>query len=200
MKTALRELVFPHSWEPGAPVQGINYQRIRQMAASNSAVSTVALERMIEDHHCFLSEGGAGGQWQTLLLGGLVVAIYEKEGKNSNQQFSLEYRRLEAGVSLAQRALPFSNCCAALLENLPAQEAILSHSLFTDALLIKAHFERAQLQNVDFSRADLRQACFSQADLSGADFENCDLRGADFRGARIVGARFPGAQLDGVLS
>ncbi|MEO0777203.1 MAG: pentapeptide repeat-containing protein [Bacteroidota bacterium] len=198
MKTLSSALIFPHSQEAGAPVQGINYHRIRQVAAASTAVSASQLEALIEAHHHFLRGGGAGGHWQTLLLNGLVTAVYQKEGVDLEEQFALEYRRLTPGLGLSERVLPFSNCCAASLPRLSAVGSTLSHSLFTDADLLEANFECALLQGVDFSRANLRSARFVDADLSGADFENCDLRGADFRGARLRGTRFPGALLDEV--
>lgn len=198
MKTLSRDLIFPHSQEAGAPIQGINYHRIRQVVAASTAVSASQLEALLLAHHDFLRRGGAGGHWQTLLLNGLVTAVYQKEGVAVEGQFALEYRRLAPDLHLSERVLPFSNCCAATLLGLSAEGSTFSHSLFTDADLREANFERAQLQGVDFSRADLRSVRFVDADLSGADFENCDLRGADFRGAQLRGTRFPGAQLEEV--
>lgn len=198
MKATLQEMIFPLSWEKGASQEGLQVRRMRQVAQLSKALTMAVLEERIIEHRRFLREGGAGGQWQTLRVEGLVVGIYVKETKSEARQLSLEYSCLAKDVNFAGLALPFVNACAAYLPEFPAEQAALPYSLFTDCFLEKANFRNAQLQGLDFSRAHLVAADFRDADLSNVDFENCDLRSADFRGARIVGTRFPGANLEGV--
>lgn len=193
-------MIFPLSWEKGNAQQGINTQRMRQLAKQSLPISKAVFEEKLEEHHRFLREGGAGGTWKILQVEGLVVAVYQNKRSTKAEQLSIEYSALAFGINFVELTLPFLNACAAYLPGLDATKAVLPFSLFTDCSLEKAIFHKADLQGVDFSRANLQGVDFRNANLSKVDFENCDLRGADFRGARIVGARFPGAQLEGVLT
>lgn len=199
MKFRFQEVVFPLSWKKGASQQGIQRQRMQQMAQQSKPMGLVEFEKRMVEHQQFLREGGAGGTWQALQVDGLVISIYQIETKSEAKQFSLEYGRLTNDIRWTGLVLPFINCCAAYLPELEAQRATLPHCLFTDCFLENAQFEQADLQGTDFSRACLKNANFRLANLSQVDFENCDLRGADFRGAKIAGAKFPGANLEGVL-
>ena len=191
--------IFPFSEQKGRSTKGINKKKIVELAKNGKPVSKKEIEKIIENHFDFLFAGGAGGEWQTISVGDLVIGLYNiptfiKEGEQAN----FERANLKK-IELADREIPFANFCGVYKENGDFQNANLSYCLFTDAFLKGADFRNANLQRVDFSRANLRGANFQYANLQGADFENCDLRGADFRNTSLNETRFPGAKLEGVL-
>ena len=197
--STLIHTLFPLSDQKGRSCAGINKKRITELAKKSKPVSDKQLEQMIEKHFDFLSNGGAGGKWQTLLVKGMVVGIYDlplivKDG----EQATFERANLRK-VQLANKEIPFANFCGVYKKNGDFSNANLSYCLFTDSFLVGADFSGADLKNTDFSRADLRGARFQNANLHGADFENCDLTGADFRNTKLNETRFPGARLEGVL-
>jgi len=189
---------FPMSDQKGRDRQAINLPLTRQMALKKEPFSSKRLTQTISQHHEFLANGGAGGKWKTILLKGLVFGIYDGAEAKKGKQASFEHIHILPDCIFNRIALPFSNWCGVLADNLNASGIELSYSLLTDASLVAANFSQARLCNADFSRADLRGADFREADCAGVDFENCDLRGADFRGARLPNARFPGARLEEV--
>jgi len=189
---------FPYADQEGRDYRSINLPLMRQTALKKQPFSPQKLSQIISQHHDFLATGGAGGQWKTILLKGLVFGIYDGAEAKKGKQANFEHAHILSNCIFNKLALPFSNWCGAFVENLNASEIELSHSLLTDASLVAANFSQARLCNADFSRADLRGANFRGADCAGVDFENCDLRGADFRGARLPNARFPGARLEEV--
>ncbi len=186
---------FPLSDQKGTDHSAINLSLTRQLASRKEPFSSDKLLQIIAQHHQFLSSGGAGGKWKTILLKGLVFGIYDGAEATKGKQASFEHAHILSDSFFNGKALPFSNWCGVFADNLKASGIELSHSLLTDAFLVGADFSQARLCNSDFSRADLRGADFRGADCAGVDFENCDLRGADFRGARLPNARFPGAKL-----
>ncbi len=190
---------FPLSNKQGTDHTEINLSLTRQLALGKEPLSSDKLIQIISQHHEFLSSGGAGGKWKTILLKGLVFGIYDGAEARKGKQASFEHAHILSGCFFNNKALPFSNWCGVFADNLKASGIELSHSLLTDASLVGADFSGARLCNSDFSRADLRGADFRKADCAGVDFENCDLSGADFRGARLPNARFPGARLEEVL-
>jgi uncharacterized protein YjbI with pentapeptide repeats len=200
----LTDLTFVHSFFPlsgqkGQSTNGINKRRIISIAKNSMPVLRSDLERILEKHFDFLFAGGAGGAWQTILVGGLVVGLYNvplivKEG----EQASFERANL-IKIELSDKEIPFANFCSVYNEKGDFSNANFSYCLFTDSFLEGADFHGSNLQNTDFSRASLRDANFQNANLQGVDFENCDLTGADFRNTEIKTARFPGANLEGVL-
>jgi uncharacterized protein YjbI with pentapeptide repeats len=197
--TSLLRVFFPLSEQEGRSTAGINKRRITNLAKNSKPISANQLEQIIEKHFDFLSAGGAGGEWQTILVKGLVVGLYEtplavKEG----EQASFERANLRK-IEFAEREIPFANFCGVYKENGDFRKANLSYCLFTDSFLEGADFGGANLKKTDFSRANLRGANFQNTNLHGVDFENCDLRGADFRNSKLIGTRFPGANLEGVL-
>jgi uncharacterized protein YjbI with pentapeptide repeats len=190
---------FPLSSQKGRSTVGINKRRIASLSKSSKPISKKKLDQIIEKHLDFLSAGGAGGEWQTILVDGLVVGLYNipldvKEG----EQATFERANLSK-IELANKEIPFANFCGAYKEKGDFSNANLSYCLFTDSLLEGADFHNSNLQSTDFSRANLRGANFQNANLQGVDFENCDLTGADFRNTKLKNARFPGANLEDIL-
>jgi uncharacterized protein YjbI with pentapeptide repeats len=190
--------VFPYSDVLGSDTSNIKTQNMQKVAASKPSLTSEEIKNMIIQHHQFLSTGGAGGNWQTLLLQGMVIGIYVGVDAVSGTQAIFEKRHIDATIDLQEVILPFANFCAVFCQNQDFSEANLSHCLFTDADLENTIFADADLKNCDFSRANLKNVSFMNADLRGTDFENCDLTNADFRGAFLEGSRFPGAILKGV--
>lgn len=191
--------VFPLSDQKGGSTNGINKKRISSLAKSSKPISKKELEKIIEKHFNFLSAGGAGGEWQTILVGDMVVGLYNSpmivsDGEQANFE-RVNLRKIE----LNGKEIPFANFCSVYKENGDFKNANLNYCLFTDAHLEGADFQNANLQKTDFSRANLCGANFQNANLKGVDFENCDLRGADFRNTKLNDTRFPGANLEGVL-
>jgi uncharacterized protein YjbI with pentapeptide repeats len=190
--------IFPFYDVEGADTSNIQTQKMQKVAASKPPLATDEIKNMITQHHQFLSTGGAGGNWQTLLLQGMVIGIYAGADATSGTQAIFEKQNISSEAELQEIALPFANFCGVFCKNQDFSEANLSHCLFTDAYLENTIFAEANLQNCDFSRANLRNVSFMNADLRGTDFENCDLTNADFRGAFLEGTKFPGAVLKGV--
>jgi len=190
---------FPFSDQKGRLTDGINQKRITSLAKKSKPISEKELKNIIEKHVDFLFAGGAGGEWQAILVGDLVVGLYNistvvKDGEQANFERA-NLRKIE----LAESEIPFANFCGVYKENGDFRNANLSYCLFTDSFLESANFCGANLQKTDFSRANLRGANFQNANLNGVDFENCNLEGADFRNTKLNDTRFPGANLDGVL-
>lgn len=190
---------FPLSNQSGQPTNGIDKKRITGLAKAATPLLPGQLEKIVEKHFDFLFAGGAGGEWQTILVGGLVVGMYKvPEVLKAGEQANFERANLSK-TDLANREIPFANFCGVFKENGDFSNADLSYCLFTDAFLEGGDFHGTNLQNTDFSRANLRGANFQYANLKGVDFENCDLQGADFRNTKLSETRFPGANLQGVL-
>lgn len=190
---------FPLSNQKGADKSAIKTQKMQQIAQQKTPLSEQEIKEIIQQHHQFLSTGGAGGTWQTLQLQGMVIGIYIGADANAGTQAILEKRHISDTIDLQEIVLPFANFCGVYCRNQDFSEANLSYCLFTDAYLENTIFADTKLQNSDFSRANLRNVSFMNADLRNADFENCDLTKADFSGALLEGAKFPGAILKGVI-
>ena len=195
----LLQSIFPLFKQEGRSTTGINKIRISNLAKNSKPVSQSQLEQILEKHFDFLSAGGAGGEWQTILVKGLVLGLYNTTFEvKDGEQATFERANLSK-VEMANREMPFANFCGVYKEEGDFQNTNLSYCLFTDSFLEGADFRSANLQNADFSRANLRFANFQNANLQGVDFENCDLSGADFRNANLFNSRFPGANLENVL-
>lgn len=190
--------VFPYSDVLGSDTSNIKTQKMQKVAAAKPSLTSDEIKNMIIQHHQFLSTGGAGGNWQTLLLQGMVIGVYVGVDAASGTQAIFEKKHIDSTIDLQEVILPFANFCAVFCRNQDFSEANLSHCLFTDADLENTIFAEADLKNCDFSRANLKNVSFMNADLRGTDFENCDLTNADFRGAFLEGSRFPGAILKGI--
>ena len=190
--------VFPYADVLGADTTNIKTQKMQKVAAAKTSLTLEQVKNMITQHHLFLSTGGAGGNWQTLLLQGMVIGVYVGADATSGIQAVFEKQHISDALDLQEVVLPFANFCGVFCKNQDFSEANLSHCLFTDAYLENTIFAEADLQHCDFSRANLRNVSFMNADLRGTDFENCDLTNADFRGAFLEGSRFPGAILKNV--
>ena len=188
---------FPFSEQKGTSTGNINKKRMIQIAKESFLVSSVQVKKILEKHNDFLMSGGAGGNWKTILIDGLVVGLYEGKEPDEGEQANFERMNISKH-SFENEVLPFANFCGSYARAGKFQNADLSYGLFTDAYLEQADFRNANLKNVDFSRADLRNADFRQSNLTGVDFENCDLTGADFRDTNFQNARFPGAVLNHV--
>ncbi len=190
---------FPKADQAGASVKGINTQQMGQKSAAAKSLQQEDVFQMMEQHHLFLQSGGAGGQWKTFHINGLVFGVYMTKKGTKGEQASFEYKKLGSGLDLQEIQLPFASFCGANIKHQDFSDADLSYCLFTDANLEGTVFTGAELQETDFSRANLKGASFVNAHLKNTDFENCNLKNADFTGAIIDGAQFPGANLEGVI-
>ena len=193
------EDIFPLANQKGADLQHINVSYIRQLAANSKILTQNELETLIIEHHAYLSSGGAGGQWKTIAVNGLVIGFYIGAEGQKGKQTNLERRRLQKELQVQNCQMPFSNCCGMEAQQINFSNGDWSYSLFTDALLNDSDFSNTNLQQSDFSRAQLEGTNFSGANLKGVDFENCNLTGASFVNAELTGARFPGAILKNVV-
>jgi uncharacterized protein YjbI with pentapeptide repeats len=190
--------LFPRAGVSGADTTAIKTKQMQKAAELKTPLTHLEIKNIVRQHHEFLSTGGAGGRWQTLLLSGMVTGIYIGAESTSGSQAVFEKLHLSSALDLQEINLPFANFCGVYCKNQDFSEANLSHCLFTDAYLEHTIFMDANLQHTDFSRANLRQVSFMNADLRGADFENCDLTNADFTGAYLDNATFPGAILTNI--
>lgn len=190
--------LFPLADISGSDTTAIKTQQMQKVAEINTPLTLWEIKNIIQQHHQFLSTGGAGGKWQTLLLSGMVIGIYVGAEATSGNQAIFEKQHISSEFDLQEITLPFANFCGAYCKSQDFSEANLSHCLFTDAYLENTIFMDANLQHCDFSRANLRNVSFMNADLRGADFENCDLTNADFTGAYLDDTRFPGAILKNI--
>ncbi len=190
---------FPLSNQKGRNTIGINKKRSANLTKKAKPISRNKLNKIIEKHFDFLASGGAGGEWQTILVEGLVFGLYNVPFVITDGVQAIFERVNLSKIELTNKEIPFANFCGSYKENGDFSNANLSYCLFTDAFLDGTDFNGSNLQKTDFSRASLRCANFKNANLQGADFENCDLTGADFRNAKINNARFPGAKLEGIL-
>ncbi len=190
--------LFPLAGTSGADTTNIKTKQIQKVALLNTPLTFPEIKEITRQHHLFLSTGGAGGFWKTLLLQGLVVGFYVGAESSDGIQAVLEQQHLTSSIELQELTLPFANFCGVYCRSQDFSESDLSHCLFTDAYLENTIFADANLQKSDFSRANLRNVSFMNADLRGCDFENCDLTNADFRGAYLEGTRFPGAILKNI--
>jgi len=181
--------------QQGADSSLIDKKRIRQFAAQHPPLTQKCIAEKIKAHLVFLQNGGAGGQWKTIHVKGIVLALYFGAEVPFGKQASFELQYLTPNPIMEQIILPFSNFCGSIIEKVSFQNADLSYSIFTDVAGQNANFQNSQLAYTDFTRADLRNANFQNANLVGADFENSNLSGADFRGANLSQTRFPGAIL-----
>lgn len=190
--------LFPMADISGSDTTSIKTQQMQKVAQLKAPLTLFEIKKIIDQHHQFLSTGGAGGRWQTLLLAGMVIGIYVGAEAASGSQAIFEKRHISSEYDLQEIILPFANFCGTYCKSQDFSDANLSHSLFTDAYLENTIFMDTNLQHSDFSRANLRSVSFMNADLRGTDFENCDLTNADFRGAYLENARFPGAILKNI--
>ena len=186
---------FPFCMQQGADSSFIDKQRIREFAAQHLPVTQKQINNAVKEHLVFLQNGGAGGQWKTIHIKGIVLALYFGKEIPFGKQANFELQRFTEEITLEKRILPFSNFCGSIIEKVNFKNSDLSYSMLTDVTGQSANFENAQLAYTDFTRANLENANFQNANLIGADFENCHLSGADFRGANLSQARFPGAIL-----
>lgn len=189
---------FPLADQPGASMNKIDRQAMRRAARQSKVLEAEELQQSLAQHEAFLHGGGAGGQWQTVLLRGQVRGLYIGVKSKKGKQVNWEQRQLAPDVDLVGIRLPYANLCSLYAPKQDFSEADLSHALLTDAFLEEGIFAEANLEGADLSRSYLRGASFMNANLRGVDFENADLRGVDFRGALLNGARFPGGQLKGI--
>lgn len=189
---------FPLSNILGADTSNIKTAEMQKVAKVKTPLTLLEIKKIIESHHQFLSTGGTGGKWKTLLFAGMVMGIYVGADAASGTQAILEKKHLPSNIDLQEIVLPFANFCGVFCKNQDFSDANLSYCLMTDANFENTIFADANLQGTDFSRANLRNVSFMNADLRGADFENCDLTNADFRGAYLENSRFPGAILKNI--
>jgi uncharacterized protein YjbI with pentapeptide repeats len=125
--------IFPFSNINGADASNIKTQKMQKVAASKPALTGEEIKSMIIQHHQFLSTGGAGGNWQTLLLQGMVIGIYIGADATSGVQAIFEKSNISLETELQEIGLPFANFCGVFCKSQDFSEANLSHCLFTDA-------------------------------------------------------------------
>ncbi|WP_457559691.1 pentapeptide repeat-containing protein [Candidatus Harpocratesius sp.] len=188
---------FPLSDKPGSDYSDVDYNHLRHIAESSTAVTTQEFRQILQKHQEFIRNGGGGGQWQTMNINGVILGIYlgKKEIKG---QAVLNNRKLDQ-LKLVGISLPYANLVGILAEGMNWHKINLNHSLITDSMLKDTCFDDATCIGTDFSRSDLRNCSFKNANLKYADFENCNLMGADFTNANLKHARFPGANLVNVI-
>ncbi len=189
---------FPLSWQTGSSTDGINADMIKSLSESEPAITQDEFTTLLSSHSEFLAEGGAGGTWQTFVVGGIVFGIYQGAIAKAGNQMGLKHKHNEQ-INMKEVQMPYTNGVGMLCKNADFSKANLSGSLFTDSDFEYSIFEEANLEGVDFSRSNLQNCNFKNANLAGADFENCDCTGADFRGAVLTNSRFPCAKLDYIL-
>ncbi len=192
------EDIFPLANEKGTDSQHINVAYMRQLTANSKSLQLEDLEMLITEHHDYLASGGAGGQWKTIAVNGLVIGFYLGAEGKKGKQANLERRKILPNLTMKNLQVPFANCCGMEAMAIDFSGGDWSYTLFTDALLNGCDFSKTNLQQSDFSRAQLVGTNFNDANLKGVDFENCNLEGASFIGAALQGARFPGAILKDV--
>lgn len=201
-RTSLDGLVFeedfPLANQPGASTNGYKTKEMQNAAFAKPPLAQAAFDAMLREHDAFLASGGAGGNWQLLMINGQVFGTYKTNAQTRGKQAIFDLLHFDQDLDLQELPLPYSSWCGAWLKYHNFSDSDLEGSLFVDAMLEKTIFADANLKGVDFSRANLKGASFMNANLSGADFENCDLRDTDFRGANLEGARFPGAKLENI--
>ncbi len=190
--------LFPLADTSGSDKTAIKTQQMQKIAETKTPLTYLKIKSIIQEHHKFLSTGGAGGKWKTLLFSGMVIGIYVGAEATSGSQAIFEKQHISSEFDLQEVILPFANFCGAYCKSQDFSEANLSHCLFTDAYLENTIFMDTNLQHCDFSRANLRNVSFMNADLRGTDFENCDLTNADFTGVYLENTRFPGAILKNI--
>lgn len=189
---------FPFCMQQGSDASMINKQRIQQLVQQQIPLSREIIASSIKAHLLFLQNGGAGGQWKTIHIKGIVVALYFGPEVHVGKQANFELKQFPEGINLTNSVLPFSNFCASKITRTNFSNADLSYSVLTDIDGVNVKFKNAKLAYTDFTRANLEGANFQNANLIGADFENCILQNADFRGANLRNTRFPGAVLKGI--
>ncbi len=194
LSAAEKARLFPFSDQPRNG-SSLDHDMMRSLAASGEALTEKQWKAMLTKHRAFLKSGEYGGEWQTLDVSGLVMAILPGAGKG---QADISRKKLAPGFIVGKADLRWINGCATLAEKVDFSGANLSDGIFTDSFLAGSSFEQANVTGIDFSRANLENVSFRNANCSRADFENANLAGADFTGANLAGARFPGAILDNV--
>jgi uncharacterized protein YjbI with pentapeptide repeats len=191
---------FKQSDRQGASIAKLKTQAMQQQAASSKTISPTQLNTIVEAHHRFLSNGGAGGSWTACEVSGFVFGVYDGKSTKEGKQANFEQANLASeSLDTCELQLPFTSFCGAHGKYQDFSNSDLSHCLFTDTNFEKAVFADANLSFSDFSRSNLREVSFMNANLENCDFENCDLTRADFRGANWKNAKFPGAILENVL-
>ena len=193
--TNILENYFPYCTQQGADSSMINRKRINQLILQNPILNSSTITNIIQQHLLFLQNGGAGGQWKTIHIKGIVIALYFGDEIKIGKQANFELKQIPKTIDLQNVILSFSNFCSSLINGVNFKNADLSYSVLTDVEGKKVNFSGTQLAYTDFTRANLEGANFKNANLIGADFENCNLTGANFKGANLRQARFPGAVL-----
>jgi uncharacterized protein YjbI with pentapeptide repeats len=160
-------------------------------------------EAALAAHQEFVSSGGAGGRWETVVTDanpetGVVFGVYLGAAGAAGEQADLGHQRLE-GLDLRAVALPFADLTGCVCMHQDLSGADLRGSLCIDADFTGTNFSGARLARADFSRSELAGCNFRDAELTNADFENANLTGADFRGAKLASTRFTDAVLERAL-
>lgn len=183
----------------GANHLAIKTAMMQQMAQNAISITPSQAANILQSHHTFLDHGGAGGRWETVSAGGLVVGVYRPiRQPEQGEQAAFDLKNI-SNLDLGEAIIAFANFCGSYGDGTNFRAADLTGSLFTDSCFDNACFDNAYLKNVDFSRATLRHTSFKKAQLKQVDFENCDLTGANFEEATIINCSFRGALLKDII-
>ncbi|WP_051467680.1 pentapeptide repeat-containing protein [Actinomadura oligospora] len=168
------------------PKPELDPQLTRELAFSGDPVTQDELDVVARDHSRWVDSGGGFGGFQTLAVGGLVIAVYEGPNGKDGSQARLANRMLPSDLGLREVALPWADLTGVVGESVDLSGAYLRGATITDAHLSRACLRNAILRDADLSRADLRDADLSGADLTGTDLEDADLTGARLDGAKGI--------------
>ena len=103
--------MFPLSGLSGSSTDHIDRPRMLQLAKNKRPLSSSQLEQMLNEHLKFLDNSGAGGDWTTLVINGIVLGLYDGFQPDKGKQAHFEHLHLKDHCSLQMQILPFSNCC-----------------------------------------------------------------------------------------
>lgn len=78
--------LFPLAGVSGADTTAIKTKQMQKAAELKTPLTHLEIKNIVRQHHEFLSTGGAGGRWQTLLLSGMVTGIYIGAESTSGSQ------------------------------------------------------------------------------------------------------------------
>jgi uncharacterized protein YjbI with pentapeptide repeats len=138
------------------------------------------------EHARWVDSGGGFGGFQTLAVGGVVLAVYQGPPGKHGAQAQLRNRLLPSDLDLREVTLPWAILTGIMGDSLDLTGAYLRGATITDARLPDACLRGANLRDADLSRSNLQNADLSGADLTGTDLENADLTGARLDGAKGI--------------
>lgn len=175
---------------PGAPAKEEgptpDPNLMHEMARSGDPVTQDELKTIAREHARWVDSGGGFGRFQTLAVGGLVMAVYQGQAGQRGEQALLSHRLLPSDLDLRDVALPWSDLTGIVAESADLTGADLRGATITDSLFTGARLRGVDLRDADLSRSDLRNADLTGADLTGTDLEDADLTGATLTDAKGI--------------